>query len=63
MKAELMIKCDGCGQRLGAVKMDTADMPEGLQGRVNAVILAHRENCRYYGGKEAYPGYRKVGQK
>ena len=51
MKAELVIKCDQCGQRIGAVKVDTADMPEELQARVNAVILAHRKDCRYYRDK------------
>ena len=51
MKAELVVKCDGCGKRIGSVKMDTADMPEDLQAMVNDVVLTHREDCTYYGGK------------
>jgi len=52
MKAELVVKCDGCGKRIGSVKMDTADMPEELQARVNDVVLTHRKDCTYYGGAE-----------
>ncbi len=51
MKAELVVKCDGCGKQIGSIKMDTADMPEELQARVNAVVLMHRKDCTYYGGK------------
>lgn len=49
MQAELYVKCSQCGKFLGEVKVDTADMPELLQGKVNALILAHREDCKYYG--------------
>lgn len=48
MQAELSVKCGQCGKGLGVVKVDTADMPEELQAKVNAVILAHRQDCRYY---------------
>lgn len=51
MQAELSVKCGQCGKSLGVVKADTADMPEELQARVNAVVLAHRKDCTYYGGK------------
>ena len=59
MQAELNIKCGQCGKHLGDVSVDTADMPEQLQEKVNKVILAHREDCRYYGGsvrREAQKG-------
>jgi hypothetical protein len=49
MQAELIIKCGGCGKKVGEVKCDTADMPEELQAKVNKVILAHRKMCKYYG--------------
>ncbi|MDD5513413.1 MAG: hypothetical protein PHD09_06570 [Candidatus Omnitrophica bacterium] len=48
MKAQLKIKCLGCLKDVGAIKMDTADMPEDLQQRVNHVILNHRKDCKYY---------------
>ena len=48
MQAELTIKCGQCGKSLGKVKVDTADMPDKLQEKVNEVILAHRIDCRYY---------------
>jgi len=50
MKAELVVFCDGCEKRIGAVKVDTADMPEDLQAKVNKVILAHQDACAAYGG-------------
>jgi len=48
MQAELTVYCGGCGKYLGSVHMDTADMPEQLQEKVNKVILAHRQDCQYY---------------
>lgn len=48
MQAKLQIYCNQCLSRLGAVDVDTADMPEELQGKVNKVILAHRQDCFYY---------------
>ncbi|MBN1190426.1 MAG: hypothetical protein JXA46_11785 [Dehalococcoidales bacterium] len=48
MKAQLKIKCLGCMKDIGAIRMDTADMPNDLQNRVNAVILKHRCDCKYY---------------
>ena len=47
MQAELNVKCGQCGQHLGVVAVDTADMPEELQAKINKVILAHRGDCRY----------------
>lgn len=51
MQAQLTIKCSQCGKQLGEVVVDTASMPEQLQAKVNAVILRHRSECRYYEGK------------
>ena len=48
MQAILNIKCGQCEKLIGVVKVDTADMPEELQAKVNKVILAHRQDCRYY---------------
>jgi len=48
MQAILQVKCGQCDKPLGEVQVDTADMPEQLQGKVNRVILAHRQDCRYY---------------
>ena len=50
MQATLSISCEGCGKHLGQLKVDTADMPEVLQHRVNKIILQHRAGCEYYGG-------------
>ena len=50
MQAELSIKC-ACGKKLGKVKIDTANMPDELQARVNKVILEHRKDCKYQGDK------------
>lgn len=44
MQANLIVKCGQCGESLGIVKVDTADMPERLQEKVNKVILAHRKD-------------------
>lgn len=50
MQAQLKISCNACGKKLGLpVVIDTADMPEQLQSKVNGVILAHRTDCPYYG--------------
>ena len=48
MQAELNVKCGQCGQLLGVVPADTADMPEQLQAKINEIILGHRLVCRYY---------------
>jgi len=48
MQAKLSVKCGQCEKHLGEIPVDTADMPEQLQERVNKVILAHRQECRYY---------------
>ena len=48
MQAVLMIFCRQCGAVIGSVNIDTADMPGELQKKVNRVILAHRQDCKYY---------------
>lgn len=48
MQARLKIYCEQDGKFIGDVVVDTADMPEELQRKVNKVILAHRKDCRYY---------------
>lgn len=48
MQANLKVFCEQDGQFLGNVKVDTADMPDELQKKINKVILAHRDNCQYY---------------
>ena len=48
MQARLKIQCNSCGRNLGEIVVDTADMPEELQARINRAILGHRQNCRYY---------------
>lgn len=48
MQAQLTVYCEQCGEYIGSVKVDTADMPEELQAKVNAVILGHRGCCPYY---------------
>ena len=48
MQAKLSIRCGTCDVYLGDVRVDTADMPEELQEKVNKVILAHRQDCKYY---------------
>jgi hypothetical protein len=50
MQAQLKVYCTQCDKYLGEVPVDTADMPEDLQKRVNKVILAHRQNCLCYKG-------------
>lgn len=52
MQAELKVQCGGCGEKVGAVMVDTADEAEELQVKINKVILAHRTSCRYYSGRE-----------
>jgi hypothetical protein len=51
MKAVLRVYCEQDGKFIGQVKVDTADMPDELQEKVNKVILAHRKNCQYYSNK------------
>ena len=49
MKAYLRLKCYGCDAVLdNALVVDTADMPDELQAKINKVLLNHRKNCRYY---------------
>jgi len=47
MQATLHVSCGQCELHIGSVRVDTADMPEELQLKVNAVILKHRDLCRY----------------
>ncbi len=53
MKAKLSIYCDGCEKHLGQITVDTADLPEQLQEKLNKQILIHRKDCRVYRVKEA----------
>ena len=48
MQAQLKIKCLGCLKDVGAIKIDTADIPEKLQAKINKIILEHRKDCKYY---------------
>ena len=49
MQATIRINCEGCGRYLNQLKIDTADMPDDLQKRINEVILKHRKECPFYG--------------
>lgn len=53
MKAKLKISCDQCAKHLGVILYDTAGIPWGdeLQKQLDKVILVHRKDCKYYGGK------------
>lgn len=53
MQVIIAIQCSGCERWLGKVAVDTADMPEELQKRLNDVILEHRADCLYYGGQHS----------
>jgi len=46
MQAMLTVKCGQCERVLGMVRVDTADMADDLQHKVNKVILAHRSGCK-----------------
>lgn len=48
MQAKLIVKCEQCDRNIGIVPMDTADMPDELQEKVNKVILEHRHECKDY---------------
>jgi len=48
MKAIVKVECYQCGKKLGKATVDTADMPEQLQDKINTLILAHRKECKYY---------------
>lgn len=52
MQANLLIRCAACSKKLGVVRIDTADMPDQLQAKINLVILRHRQDCKYYRGEE-----------
>ena len=53
MQVQLKVYCKQDGEYIGMVNVDTADMPEQLQSKVNKVILAHRKDCRYYAAAAA----------
>lgn len=53
MKAVVHVYCDQDLKYLGEVTVDTADMPDDLQRKVNRVILLHRPDCRYYSARPA----------
>jgi hypothetical protein len=53
MQAVLKIYCEQDGKYIGQVKVDTADMPEQLQEKVNKLILGHRKDCPYYSYRAA----------
>ena len=48
MQANVIIECDGCGKHIGIVHINTADVPDVLQYRINKPILAHRQQCPAY---------------
>jgi hypothetical protein len=48
MQAQLDIKCRQCLKKITVIFVDTADMPDELQQKVNSAILAHRQYCGYY---------------
>lgn len=47
MQATLVVKCEQCEKNLGQVRVDTADMPDQLQAKVNKIILNHRSECKF----------------
>jgi len=50
MQGKVIIVCGGCKKRLGEVGFDTAlDTNPGLYSEVERGLLAHREECIYYG--------------
>ena len=51
MQAILKVYCGADHEYIGEVKVDTADMPDELQAKINKVILAHRKECEYYSVK------------
>jgi len=53
MQASIYIKCKGCFRWLDHLDIDTADMPDELQSKINKVILAHRHDCTYYNSEKA----------
>lgn len=50
-----VVYCDGCGRYLGKVHIDTADMADEIQAKVNKVILDHRKFCKFYGENMVKP--------
>ena len=48
MRALVKVTCEQCHRHLGTAVVDTADLPEEVQLRVNAIIIRHRKDCRYY---------------
>ena len=48
MQAIVKIYCAQNNAYLGETTVDTADLPEVVQARLNKLILAHRSECPYY---------------
>ncbi len=56
MKGYLTIRCYGCGKiLLSGLLMDTADMSEQLQEKINKALLSHRKACRFYQPRDEIP--------
>ncbi len=56
MKGYITIRCYGCGKiLLSGLLMDTADMPEQLQEKINKALLSHRKACRFYRSRDEMP--------
>ena len=55
MQAIIIIRCEQCERRLGQIRIDTADMADQVQNKINKIILAHRRDCQYYGAKVVRP--------
>ncbi len=54
MQATIEIKCYQCLKWLGSLDIDTANMPDELQEKINRIILSHRQDCFYYKNRKEY---------
>jgi hypothetical protein len=54
MQATIEIKCRRCLKYLGQLNIDTADMPDELQDKINKKILDHRQACFRYEDSNEY---------
>lgn len=48
MKADTIIWCDFCHKFLGKIEVDTADCVVEVGRKIQAKILAHRQQCKAY---------------
>ena len=48
MRAILKAYCDQDQKFIGETTIDTADLPEAVQNRINKLIWNHRKDCPYY---------------